>query len=471
MTDFDLVVIGAGPGGYVAAIRAAQLGLRTACVEKWRDGQGRPVLGGTCLNVGCIPSKALLDSSHLYEQLRSHAAEHGIQAAELTMDVAAMQARKDKVVQTLTGGVAGLFKKHKIELVSGQGRLLKDRRVEVRDADGGTSVLSAKQVVIATGSAPVALGAAPVDGEYIVDSTGALEFGAVPERLGVIGAGVIGLELGSVWRRLGAQVTVLEALPDFLPAVDADIAREALRQFKRQKLDLRLGAKVSATQVSDGEVAVHYEAGGTTEKITVNRLIVAVGRRPVAREAVADDAGVSIDRHGFIEVDEYCRTAVPGIYAIGDAVRGPMLAHKAMDEGAAVAECIAGQRSRVDLGTVPWVIYTWPEIAWVGPTEQDLKAQGVDYRSGSFPFAANGRARAMGETAGMVKMLADRATDRLLGVHILGPQASELVAEAVLALEFEASAEDVARSIHAHPTLSEALHEAALAVDGRTLHL
>ncbi len=474
MSAYDVLVIGGGPGGYVAAIRAAQLGLRTAVIDAWLAPSGKPALGGTCLNVGCIPSKALLDSSHLFEHATRHGAEHGIAFSGATVDVPAMVARKDKVVTTLTQGIAGLLRKHGIDWLQGRGRMLGDMRVEVTPTakqPAETTLVSATHIIVATGSVPVAIPAAPVDQDRIVDSTGALDFREVPRRLGVIGAGVIGLELGSVWRRLGAEVVVFEALLDFLAAVDGQIAKEALKTLKRQGLDIRLGARVLSTVAGPDGVALEVEAGGKVVREQFDRLVVAVGRRPNTTGLEPQAAGLEVDARGFIVVDEHCRTRVPNVWAIGDVVRGPMLAHKASEEGVAVAERIAGQQSHVDLGRIPWVIYTWPEIAWVGHTEQALKAAGVAYRTGTFPFMASGRARAMGETDGLVKVLADAATDRILGVHIFGPNASELVAEAVLAMEFEGSSEDIARTAHAHPTLAEALHEAALGADGRTIHL
>jgi len=474
MDTYDVLVIGAGPGGYVAAIRCAQLGMKTACVDAWLDPRGKPAPGGTCLNVGCIPSKALLDSSHHFEHIRKHAAAHGIRVGELDIDVPAMIARKDKLVAGLTQGVAGLFKKHGITWLQGRARLLGEQRVQidpVASQPREQTVVGATHIIIATGSVPAAIAPAEVDQDRIVDSTGALAFTEVPRRLGVIGAGVIGLELGSVWRRLGAEVVVLEALEDFLPAVDAQIAREAHKLLGRQGLDIRLGAKVTRAHATADAVEVGFEHEGKTGEERFDRLIVAVGRRPNTEGLDPQAAGLALDPRGFIEVDEQCRTAVEGIYAIGDVVRGPMLAHKAMEEGVAVAELIAGQKPHVDLERVPWVIYTWPEIAWVGATEQALREQGRDLRAGTFPFLASGRAKAMGDSEGLIKVIGDAQTDRILGVHVIGANASELIAEAVLAIEFEGCTEDIARTVHAHPTLSEALHEAALAVDGRPLHI
>lgn len=469
MDTYDVIVIGGGPGGYVAAIRAAQLGFKTACIDRWVSGDGKPTLGGTCLNVGCIPSKALLDSSHHVEFLLKHAAEHGIDA-QVTVDIPRMQARKEKVVATLTQGIAGLLKKHKVTWLKGSGAFQSTTEVIVTAADGSQIALSAPRIIIATGSNPVAIPPAPVDQKLIVDSTGALEFAAVPARLGVIGAGVIGLELGSVWRRLGAEVVVLEALDTFLPMTDSAIAKEAQKILGRQGLDIRLGAKVTRAVAGDGKVVVTCERGGTSETLEFDKLIVAVGRRPNTEGLALDRAGVRCDARGFIEVDAHCHTGVAGIYAVGDCVRGPMLAHKASEEGIAVAERLAGQKPEVDFEHIPWVIYTWPEIAWAGQTEQALKAAGRNVRSGSFPFLASGRARAMGDVDGFIKIVADADTDAVLGVHMIGPNASELIAEAVLAMAFGASAEDIARTVHGHPTLAESLHEAALAVDKRAIH-
>lgn len=472
MDKYDVVVIGAGPGGYIAAIRCAQLGMKTACVESWLTPKGEPVLGGTCLNVGCIPSKALLDSSHHFEHIRKHAGDHGISVGDVGIDVAVMQRRKDKVVQTLTQGVDGLFKKNGVIWVKGHGTLASNAQVAVTGPDGkAAAVLAADHIIIATGSVPAAIPPAPIDQKAVVDSTGALTFDAIPAQLGVIGAGVIGLELGSLWRRLGSQVVIFEALPDFLPAADKDIAKEAHKLLTRQGLDIRLGTQVTAVAPADSGVTVNFEAAGSAQSLAFDKLIVAVGRAPNTRGLGAQEAGLKIDARGFIEVDAQCRTNLPGVYALGDVVRGPMLAHKASEEGIAVAELIAGQAPHVDHARIPWVIYTWPEIAWAGATEQALKAEGRAVKIGRFPFTASGRARAMGDTGGLVKLISDARTDSVLGVHILGPNASELIAEAVLAMEFGASAEDIARTVHAHPTLAEALHEAALGADGRMIHL
>jgi dihydrolipoamide dehydrogenase len=470
--SYDVVVIGAGPAGYVAAIRAAQLGLKTACVDRWINKQGEPALGGTCLNVGCIPSKALLESSEHYHELLHGLGEHGISAKSVAIDVPKMISRKDKIVSDLTGGIQQLFKANKIDWVKGRGRLLTGKQVEVtpNGADQPSETLSAGAVILATGSRAIDIPAARIDRDRIVDSTGALEFTEVPKKLGVIGAGVIGVELGSVWNRLGSEVVLLEAQDDFMPLADTQIARESLRQFKKQGLDIRLGARVTSSKATAKQVALTYQDKDGEHKLTFHKLIVAVGRRPNSDNLWASDVELMSDESGFVHVDDQCRTTLPDIYAIGDLVRGPMLAHKGSEEGVAVAEIIAGQATELNHDTIPNVIYTAPEIAWVGKTEQELKSAGTDYRVGSFPFAANGRARAMEQAAGMVKIIADAKTDRILGGHIVGPSASELIAEIVLAMEFGASSEDIARTIHAHPTLSESVHEAALAVDGRALH-
>jgi dihydrolipoamide dehydrogenase len=472
MDHYDLLVIGAGPGGYTAAIRAAQLGMKAACVDAFRDPAGRPALGGTCLNVGCIPSKALLDSSHHFYHIAHEAKAHGIAVEGLSLDLPVMQERKDRVVRTLTQGIAGLFKRHGIAWLQGQGRLKGEGRVEITSSSGEAPLLvSARHIVIATGSVPATLPGIAIDNDRICDSTGALDFTEVPERLGVIGAGVIGLELGSVWRRLGSEVVLLEALDEWLPSADLDITRVALKELTRQGLQIRLGCPVEGIERQGREVQVSYRSAGGLERLAVDRLIVAVGRRPQTEGLGLAEAGVELDPRGFIEVDRHGRTTADGVYAVGDCTPGPMLAHKASEEGVAVVERIAGQSPAVDHALIPWVIYTWPEIAWVGRSEQALESEGRPYRAGRFPLQASGRARAMGESAGLVKVIADARTDRVLGVHIFAPQASELVAEAVLALAFEASAEDLARTVHAHPTLAETMHEAALAVDGRPINL
>jgi len=469
--EFDVIVIGAGPGGYVAAIRCAQLGMKTACVDAWLDADGKASPGGTCLNVGCIPSKALLDSSHHYHNLSHLLPNHGISVTKPQIDVAVMQSRKDKIVKQLTRGIGGLFKKNKVTAFSGTASFTAAHSVSVALSDGTNESLSAANIIIASGSVPVDIPVAKTDGERIVDNAGALAFAEVPKRLGVIGAGVIGLELGSVWNRLGAQVTVLEAMPEFLPPADRRIAADALKLFKQQGLDIRMGCKVTASKVSRKTVTVHYDDQNGSQKIEVDKLVVAVGRRPFSDGLNLQAVGLQLNDSGRIPVDNHCATAVSGVYAVGDCVAGPMLAHKASEEGVAVAEHIAGQAAHIDHTLIPWVIYTHPEIAWVGASEHALKAAGTDYRAGSFPFMASGRAQGAGETAGMVKILADAKTDAILGVHIFGNQASELIAEAVTAMTFNSSSEDLARTVHAHPTLSEAVHEAALAVDKRTIHL
>jgi len=472
MTDnYDVIVIGAGPAGYVAAIRCAQLGMTVACVDDWLGHDGKPALGGTCLNAGCIPSKALLESSQLYDRLQLDANAHGIAVDGISLDLAAMMASKDATVHDLTHGIAALFSTHKIDWVAGRGQLLPECHVQVTSHAGEQQTLSAGHVILATGSVAIELPVAPLSGDTVVDSTGALNWQQVPQRLGIIGAGVIGLELGSVWRRLGSEVILLEAQELFLPMADRQLAKSALNLFRKQGLDIRLGERVKAATVTDAGVNVEYENDTGGDTMTVDRLIVAVGRRPCSDGLAAAETELLLDEQGYIHVDENCSTSVPGVYAIGDAVRGPMLAHKGSEEGVAVAERIAGQHSEVNYDAIASVIYTHPEIAWVGKTEESLKQSGIDYRRGLFPFAASGRARAMQETAGEVKILSDAATDRVLGVHIMCAQASELIAQAVMALEFDASSEDIARTIFAHPTLSEAMHEAALAVDGRAIHM
>jgi dihydrolipoyl dehydrogenase len=470
--SFDVVVIGAGPAGYVCAIRAAQNGLQTACVDNWKNLDGKHAFGGTCLNAGCIPSKALLESSEMFHKTQHEFAAHGIKVTNAKMDVATMQARKARIVSGLTGGIASLFKSNNVTGIRGSARLLKDGSVEVTAFDDPKKkeILEAKHVVLAAGSEPVELKFAPFDRKEIVDSWGALEFASVPKRLGVIGGGVIGLELGSVWQRLGSQVTILEAMDDFLFMADQQIAQAAAREFKKQELDIRLGAKVSGAEKGESGINVHYEDKDGKHNIMVDRLIVAVGRRPATRDLIEDGSGVKLDQRGFIQVDEECHTGVKNIWAIGDCVRGPMLAHKGSEEGVMVADLMAGKVAEMNYEAIPSIIYTWPEIAWVGKTEQELKKQGIKYKSGTFPFAANGRAKAMEAATGMVKILARADTDEILGVHIFGPMASEMIAEAVLAMEFRASAEDIQRTIHAHPTLAETMHEAALAVDKRAIH-
>ena len=468
---FVLVVIGAGPGGYVAAIKAAQLGLKTACIEKYQDKEGKLALGGTCLNVGCIPSKALLDSSWKFYEAKNGFKVHGISTSDVTMDVPAMVGRKSTIVKGLTGGVASLFKANGVISLQGHGKLLAGKKVELTHPDGTVEVIEAENVILASGSRPIDIPPAPVDNNVIVDSTGALEFQQVPKRLGVIGAGVIGLELGSVWARLGAQVTVLEALEKFIPAADEQVSKEALKTFTKQGLDIKLGARVTGSKVSGEEVVVTYTDATGEQTITFDKLIVAVGRRPVTTELLASDSGVTIDERGFIFVDDQCATSVPGVYAIGDVVRGLMLAHKASEEGIMVVERIKGHKAQINYDLIPSVIYTHPEIAWVGKTEQTLKAEGVEVNVGTFPFAASGRAMAANDTGGFVKVIADAKTDRVLGVHVIGPGAAELVQQGAIAMEFGSSAEDIGMMVFSHPTLSEALHEAALAVNGGAIHI
>ncbi|MFZ2236522.1 MAG: dihydrolipoyl dehydrogenase [Dokdonella sp.] len=468
--QFDIVVIGGGPAGYHAAIRAAQLGMTVACVDDFVGKDGKQALGGTCLNVGCIPSKALLDSSRQFYNLNHSFDVHGITTKGASIDVGTMIGRKDKIVKQFTGGVAMLFKANKVTPFFGRGRLLKDRQVEVTLNDGKKQMLSGTNVIIATGSVPIELPFAKFDGKHIVDNAGALEFENTPKRLGVIGAGVIGLELGSVWKRLGSDVTILEAMPDFLAAADADAAKTALKEFKKQGLNIELGAKLDMAEIKGKEVHLTYTGKDGKKELVVDKLLVAVGRRAYCDDLLAKDCGVKLDDRGRVEVDEHCYTGVEGVWAVGDCVRGPMLAHKGFEEGMAVAEIIAGKPGHVNMDTIPWVIYTEPEIAWVGQTEKQLKDAGIPYKVGNFPFAAVGRAVAMNEPAGFVKMIAHAETDRILGVHLVGANVSELVAECVVAMEFKGSAEDMARIVHAHPTLSEAVHEAALAVDKRAIH-
>ncbi|MBA1290457.1 MULTISPECIES: dihydrolipoyl dehydrogenase [Pseudomonas] len=468
---FDVVVIGAGPGGYVAAIKAAQLGLKTACIEKYQDKEGKTALGGTCLNVGCIPSKALLDSSWKFHEAEDGFKAHGINHAGVTMDVPAMVGRKSQIVKNLTSGVATLFKANGVTLLEGHGKLLAGKKVEVTGKDGNVEVVEADNVILASGSRPIDIPPAPVDQNVIVDSTGALEFQTVPKRLGVIGAGVIGLELGSVWSRLGAEVTVLEALEKFLPAADEAVSKEAYKTLTKQGLNIRLGARVTGSKVNGDEVEVTFTDANGEQKIVFDKLIVAVGRRPVTTDLLATDSGVDIDERGFIFVDDYCATSVPGVYAIGDVVRGLMLAHKASEEGIMVVERIKGHKATMSYDLIPSVIYTHPEIAWVGKTEQTLKAEGVEVNVGTFPFAASGRAMAANDTGGFVKVIADAKTDRVLGVHVIGPSAAELVQQGAIGMEFGTSAEDLGMMVFSHPTLSEALHEAALAVNGGAIHI
>lgn len=472
---FDVIVIGSGPGGYVAAIRASQLGLKTACIEKWQSEDGKTVNGGTCLNVGCIPSKALLDSSHRYHDAHDSFAVHGIETGKLKLDVAKMMERKDKVVAQMSGGIGGLFKANKVTSIAGTGKLLAGKKVEVTAADGKSTVYEADNVILAAGSVPVNIPVAPVDPEdndIIVDSTGALEFSAVPKKLGVIGAGVIGLELGSVWSRLGSEVVCLEAMDDFLAMMDKQIAKESAKIFKKQGLDIRLGSRVTGTEIKGKKVNVTFtDKDGNEQQETFDKLIVCVGRRPYTEGLLAPDSGVNIDERGFIFVDENCATNVAGVWAVGDIVRGPMLAHKASEEGVIVAERIAGQQAMMNYDVVPNVIYTFPEVASVGQTEEQVKASGEEYKVGTFPFLAVGRAVAADAQDGMVKIISHGQTDRILGCHIVGPSASDLVQQVAIAMEFGSTAEDIGMTVFGHPTFSEAVKEAALSANGHAIHM
>lgn len=468
---YDVVVIGGGPAGYHAAIRSAQLGFKTVCIDKWLNEDNKPVLGGTCLNVGCIPSKTLLDTSQKFVEANEEFESLGIMHKGVSIDVPAMISRKNKIVENLTMGVASLFKTNGVEYLQGSAKLHLGPVIEFISHAGESEEIQADSVVIATGSAPVEIPPCPLVDDLVVTSTGALEFQEVPKKLGVIGAGVIGLELGSVWNRLGSEVIILEALDEFLPMIDTQISKEAMKQFTRQGLDIHLGTRVTHSEVKKGKVLVKYSDANGDNETTVDKLIVAVGRRPYTEGLLAPDSGVNLDERGFVYVNDLCSTDAPGVYAVGDVVRGPMLAHKGMEEGIMVAERIAGHKPMVNYDCVPGVVYTHPEIAAVGKTEQDLKSSGEDYAVGVFPFAASGRAMAANDTVGMVKVLADKNTDRILGVHMIGPHVSEMVAEAVIAMEFGASAEDVGLTMFAHPTLSESFHEAALAVGGHAIHI
>lgn len=472
--QFDVVVIGSGPAGYHAAIRCAQLGFNTACVEKWLNKEDKTVYGGTCLNVGCIPSKALLDSSHKYLEAQKHFADHGIKTGKVELDVPTMIARKEKVVGQLTQGVAGLFKSNKVEGIAGTGKVIAKNKVEVTGHDGKTEELEAKNIIIAAGSVPIDIPPAPVDQDTIVDSTGALEFSEVPKKLGIIGAGVIGLELGSVWARLGSEVTILEALDDFLPAVDRHTAKEALKIFSKQGLDIKLGSKVTGSKIGKGAkkgVTVEYTDKDGEQKAQFDKLIVCVGRKPATANVIDDSVGLELDQRGFVKVDDNCKTNIDGIYAIGDAVRGPMLAHKGMEEGVMVAERLVDKKVQVNYDLVPSVIYTHPEVAWIGKNEDQLKEEGVEYNAGQFPFVVSGRALAAADTDGFVKLLADAKTDRVLGCQIIGPSAADLLQIVAVAMEFSTSAEDLALTMFAHPSLSEAVHEASLALHGHAIHI
>ncbi len=471
--QFDVVVIGAGPGGYIAAIRAAQLGMTVACIDAWSTGDGKPAPGGTCTNIGCIPSKALLQSSEHYEQVSHHLSEHGIEVKDVTLKLDTLIGRKNNVVKQNNDGILYLLKKNKVTFFHGNGSF-------VSQVDGGWSIkvagaseedLVARHVIVATGSTPRALPGLPFDEKQVLSNDGALSIPVVPKKLGVIGAGVVGLEMGSVWRRLGAEVTILEAMPDFLAAADQQIAKEAQKAFAKQNLVIHTGIKITDVKVGAKSISIAYTDSASVEQtLVVDKLIVSIGRVPHTEGLGVDIVGLKLDERGFVAVDKDCKTNLPNVWAVGDVVRGPMLAHKAEEEGVAVAERIAGQHGHVNFGTIPWVIYTSPEIAWVGKTEQQLKTEGHEYKAGSFPFLANGRARALGDTTGFVKVLADAKTDEVLGVHIIGPMASELISEAVTIMEFRGAAEDIGRICHAHPTLSEALKEAALAVDKRALN-
>lgn len=473
MSDkFDVIVIGSGPAGYVAAIRAAQLGLKTACVEKWQNKEGKGVNGGTCLNVGCIPSKALLDSSHKFYEANDHFKTHGITAKGVSIDVPSMMERKDKIVKQLTGGISSLFKANGVTSVFGTGKLLANRKVEVTDSNGKTQTLEADNVILASGSTPIDIPPAKVDNDLIVDSTGALEFDSVPKRLGVIGGGVIGLELGSVWKRLGSEVVVLEAMEKFLAIMDQQIAKETHKIMTKQGLDIRLNCRVTGSETKGKKVTVTYtDQDGNDQQETFDKLIVSVGRRPYTEGLLAEDSGVNLDERGFVYVDDFCATDAPGVWAVGDVVRGPMLAHKGSEEGVMVVERIAGQKTAINYDVIPNVIYTHPEVASVGRTEEQIKADGEPYNVGTFPFAASGRAMAANDTDGLVKIIAHADTDRILGAHIVGPSAADLIQQVAIAMEFGSSAEDLGLMVFGHPTLSEAVHEAALAVHGHAIHV
>ena len=468
---FDVVVIGGGPAGYVAAIRSAQLGLKTACIEEYVDAKNNPTFGGTCLNVGCIPSKALLDSSHRYQEATSHLKIHGIEVGSVALDVPAMMKRKNDIVAKLTGGIGGLFAANKVTPIAGRGKVLADSKVQITDIEGKKEIIESKNIIIASGSSPIEIGSAIFNDTNILDSTGALEIDKVPETLGVIGAGVIGLELGSVWARLGSKVTVIEAMDDFLFMADKEVAKETFKDFKKQGLDIRLGCKLTSSKSLKNSVKITYENNGTSENMEFEKLIVAVGRKPNTSDIFEEDCGISLDEKGFISVNQNCQTDVKNIWAIGDVVRGPMLAHKGSEEGIMVAERIAGKHAEMNYDLVPSVIYTHPEIAWVGKNEEELKNDNIEYKVGKFPFAASGRALAVEQSVGFVKLLTDAKTDTIIGVHVFGPSAAEIVQQALISMEFGASSEDLGLTIFSHPTVSEALHEAALSVSNQAIHI
>ena len=468
---FDVVVIGGGPAGYVAAIRSAQLGLKTACIEEYVDAKNNPTFGGTCLNVGCIPSKALLDSSHRYQEATSHLKIHGIEVGSVALDIPAMMKRKNDIVAKLTGGIGGLFAANKVTPIAGRGKVLADSKVEITNIEGKKEIIESKNIIIASGSSPIEIGSAIFNDTNILDSTGALEIDKVPETLGVIGAGVIGLELGSVWARLGSKVTVIEAMDDFLSMADKEVAKETFKDFKKQGLDIRLGCKLTSSKSLKNSVKITYENNGTSENMEFEKLIVAVGRKPNTSDIFEEDCGISLDEKGFISVNQNCQTDVKNIWAIGDVVRGPMLAHKGSEEGIMVAERIAGKHAEMNYDLVPSVIYTHPEIAWVGKNEEELKNDNIEYKVGKFPFAASGRALAVEQSVGFVKLLTDAKTDTIIGVHVFGPSAAEIVQQALISMEFGASSEDLGLTIFSHPTVSEALHEAALSVSNQAIHI
>ncbi|MDC1100420.1 dihydrolipoyl dehydrogenase [Gammaproteobacteria bacterium] len=468
---FDVVVIGGGPAGYVAAIRSAQLGLKTACIEEYVDAKNNPTFGGTCLNVGCIPSKALLDSSHRYQEATSHLKIHGIEVGSVALDIPAMMKRKNDIVAKLTGGIGGLFAANKVTPIAGRGKVLADSKVQITNIEGKKEIIESKNIIIASGSSPIEIGSAIFNDTNILDSTGALEIDKVPETLGVIGAGVIGLELGSVWARLGSKVTVIEAMDDFLFMADKEVSKETFKDFKKQGLDIRLGCKLTSSKSLKNSVKITYENNGSSENMEFEKLIVAVGRKPNTSDIFEEDCGISLDEKGFISVNQNCQTDVKNIWAIGDVVRGPMLAHKGSEEGVMVAERIAGKHAEMNYDLVPSVIYTHPEIAWVGKNEEELKNDNIEYKVGKFPFAASGRALATEQSVGFVKLLTDAKTDTIIGVHVFGPSAAEIVQQALISMEFGASSEDLGLTIFSHPTVSEALHEAALSVSNQAIHI